>query len=138
MIAVGEAARAAAGGAELPAALRTRWAAWCSSAGLEPAPEPRADVPLTPGQRLRVVREIVRLPDGPGRRIWAVNGHAFPIGGAAGERIAQQLRPGSELTVGELCRAVGTDEDNSVVTALLRKLYRLRGIELADAERTDG
>ncbi|MGC0417155.1 hypothetical protein [Embleya sp. AB8] len=138
MLAVGAAARAAAGGAALPAALRTRWAAWCSSAGLEPAPEPRADVPLAPGQRLRVVRTIVRLPDGPGRRIWAVNGHAFPIGGAAGERIARQLWPGRELTVGELCRAAGADEDNAVVTALLRKLYRLRGIDLIDAERTDG
>lgn len=138
MIAVGEATRAAVGGAQLPAALRTRWAAWCSSAGLEPAPEPRADVPLVPGQRLRVVRAIVRVPDGPGRRIWAVNGHAFPIGGAAGERIAQQLWPGRELTVGELCRAVGADEHNGVVTALLRKLYRLRGIDLTGDERTDG
>lgn len=138
VIAVGEATRAAVGGAQLPAALRTRWAAWCSSAGLEPAPEPRADVPLVPGQRLRVVRAIVRVPDGPGRRIWAVNGHAFPIGGAAGERIAQQLWPGRELTVGELCRAVGADEHNGVVTALLRKLYRLRGIDLTGDERTDG
>ncbi|NUR58389.1 MAG: hypothetical protein HOV87_06810, partial [Catenulispora sp.] len=132
------AVRAAAGGAQLPAALRTRWAAWCSAAGLEPVPEPRADLALTPGHRLRVGHAIVRLPDGPGRWIWAVNGHAFPIGGAAGERIAEQLRPGRELTVGELCRAVGADEHNGAVTALLRRLYRLRGIELAGSERTDG
>ncbi|MER5637954.1 hypothetical protein ABT095_13470 [Kitasatospora sp. NPDC002227] len=138
MLAIGEAARAAAAGAELPAALRTRWAAWCSSAGLEPAPEPRADVALVPGQRLRVVREIVRQPDGPGRRIWAVNGHAFPVGGEAGERIARHLLPGRELTVSQLCEAVGADERNGAVTALLRKLYRLRGIELADSGRTDG
>ncbi|MER5728314.1 hypothetical protein ABT084_08120 [Streptomyces sp. NPDC002138] len=140
MIAVGAAARAAAGGPELPAALRTRWAAWCSSAGLEPVPEPRADVALGPGQRFRVARAIVRTPDpdAPGRRIWAVNGHAFPIGGAAGERIAQQLAPGRVLTAGELCRAVGTDEHNGAVTALLRTLYRLRAIDLADGERTDG
>ncbi|MFG2695928.1 hypothetical protein [Kitasatospora sp. NPDC048407] len=137
MVAVGEAARAAAGGAELPAALRTRWAAWYSTAGLEPAPEPRADVPLTPGHRLRVAGGIVRLPDGPGRWIWAVNGHTFPIAGAAGERIAQQLRPGRELTVGELCRAVGADEHNGAVTALLRKLHRLRAIDLTGGERTD-
>ncbi|MFD8478428.1 hypothetical protein [Kitasatospora sp. NPDC059673] len=138
VVAVGEAARAAAGGAELPAALRTRWAAWCSSAGLEPAPGPRAEVPLTPGQRLRVMPGIVRLPDGPGRWIWAVNGHVFPVGGAAGERIAQQLRPGRELTVGELCRAVGADEHNGAVTALLGTLHRLRGIDLTDGGRTDG
>ncbi|MEV7119634.1 hypothetical protein [Kitasatospora griseola] len=138
VVAVGEAARAAAGSTELAAALRARWAAWWSSAGLEPVPGPRADVPLGPEQRLRVVGGIVRLPDGPGRWIWAVNGHAFPIGGAAGERIAQQLRPGRELTVGELCRAVGADEHNRAVTALLRKLHALRGIDLTDGERTDG
>lgn len=138
VVALGEAVRAAAGGAQLPAALRTRWAAWCSSAGLEPVPEPRADLALTAEHRLRVGQAIVRLPDGTGRWIWAVNGHAFPIGGAAGERIAEQLRPGRELTVGELCRAVGADEHNGAVTALLRRLYRLRGIDLAGSERTDG
>ena len=138
VLAAGEAVRAAAGGVELPSALRTRWAAWWSSAGLDPAPGPRADVPVTPEQRLRVVRGIVRLPDGPGRWIWAVNGHAFPIGGAAGERIAQQLWPGRELTVGELCRAVGADEHNGTVAALVRKLHRLRGIDLTDSGRTDG
>ncbi|MBD0838559.1 hypothetical protein [Streptomyces sp. TRM68416] len=135
-LAIGEAARAAAGGPELPAALRTRWAAWCSSAGLEPAPDPREDVTLAPGQRLRVVREILRQPDGLGRRIWAVNGHAFPVGGAAGELIAQQLPLGRELTVDELCGAVGVDAQNAAVTALLRKLYRLRGIEPAEAAET--
>ncbi|GAA3017900.1 hypothetical protein GCM10020229_31430 [Kitasatospora albolonga] len=133
MLAIGEAARAAAGGPELPAALRTRWAAWRSSAGLEPAPEPREDVALVPGQRLRVVREVLRQPDGPGRRIWAVNGHAFPIGGAAGELVAQELAVGRELTLAELCRAVGADERNAAVTALLRKLYRLRAIELTES-----
>ncbi|WP_083646972.1 hypothetical protein [Kitasatospora sp. CB01950] len=136
--AVGEAVRAAAGGEELAAALRVRWAAWCSSAGLDPVPEPRADVPLAPGQRLRVVSDIVRVPDGPGRWIWAVNGHAFPIGGAAGERIARQLEPGREPTVGELCRAVGADEHNGAVTALLRTLHRLRGVDLTDGGRADG
>ncbi|MFJ5229279.1 hypothetical protein ACIQBJ_05190 [Kitasatospora sp. NPDC088391] len=132
LLAVGEAVRAAADGPELPAALRTRWAAWCSSAGLEPAPDPRPGVPLGPGRRLRVVRPLLRLPDGPGRRIWAVDGHAFPVGGAAGERIAQQLWPGRELTVGELCRAVGADERNTAVLALLGKLHRLRAVDLAD------
>ncbi|KDN82358.1 hypothetical protein KCH_58650 [Kitasatospora cheerisanensis KCTC 2395] len=136
--AVGEAVRLLAGGAELPTALRTRWAAWWSAAGLDPAPDPRAGVPVHPGQRLRVLREVVRVPDGPGRRIWAVNGHAFPIGGAAGERIAEQLRPGRELTVAELCRAVGADEHNAAVLALLRRLHTLRGIDLADGGRTDG
>ncbi|MFJ1751886.1 hypothetical protein [Kitasatospora sp. NPDC088134] len=130
LLAVGEAARAAAGGPELPAALRTRWAAWCSSAGLEPAPEPRAEVPLVPGQLLRVVRPVLRLPDGPGRRLWAVAGTAFPVGGAAGEKIAQQLWLGRELTVGELCRAVGADERNAAVLALLGKLHRLRAVDL--------
>ncbi|MFD8594371.1 hypothetical protein ACFV1L_05170 [Kitasatospora sp. NPDC059646] len=136
--AVGEAVRRAAGGADLPAALRTRWAAWRSSAGLDPVPEPRAAVPVHPGQRLRVLREVVRVPDGPGRWIWAVNGHAFPIGGAAGERIAEQLRPGRGSTVAELCRAVGADERNAAVLALLRKLHTLRGIDLTDGGRTDG
>ncbi|NUP51770.1 MAG: hypothetical protein HOW97_31300 [Catenulispora sp.] len=138
VVALGEAVRAAAEGAQLPAALRTRWAAWCSSAGLEPVPDPRADIALTPGHRLRVAHAIVRLPDGPGRWIWAVNGHTFPIGGAAGERIAEQLWPGRELTLGELCRAVGADEHNEAVNALLRRLYRFRGIDLAGSERTDG
>lgn len=136
--ALGEAVRAAAGGARLPAALLTRWAACRSAAGLEPAPGPRADVALTPGHRLRVVRAIERLPDGQGRWIWAVNGHAFPIGGAAGERIAAQLRPGREMTVAELCRAVGADARDGAVTALLRRIHRLRGIDLAGGERTDG
>lgn len=88
---------------------------------------------LAPGQRLRVVREVLRQPDGPARRIWAVNGHAFPIGGAAGELIAQELTVGRELTLAELCRAVGADERNAAVTALLRKLYRLRAIELTES-----
>ncbi|MGW4382427.1 hypothetical protein [Kitasatospora sp. NPDC004531] len=137
VLAVGEAVRAAVGGAELPAALRARWAACWSAAGLEPVPDPRPELPLAPGQRLRVAGEILRLPDGPGRRLWAVNGHTFPIGGTAGEHIAEQLWPGRELTVAELCRAVGADEHNAAVTALLRKLYRLRAIDLTGGERTD-
>ncbi|MFD7020175.1 hypothetical protein [Streptomyces sp. NPDC059928] len=98
---VGEAAGAAPAEGAPPRALRARWAALRSTAGLDPAPPPRPSAPPASRRRFRVAEEIVRIPDGPGRWIWAAGGHAFPVGGAAGVRLAEQLTPGRELTVAE-------------------------------------
>ncbi|MFE0683840.1 hypothetical protein ACFW17_23910 [Streptomyces sp. NPDC058961] len=129
---VGEAAGAALAQGGPARTLRLRWAALRSAAGLDPAPPPRPSTPPAVGRRFKVVGEIVRIPDGPGRWIWAAGGHAFPVGGAAGERIAEQLIPDRELTVAELCRAVGADEHNTAVPALLGKLVGLRAVEMLD------
>ncbi|MEV6726765.1 hypothetical protein AB0M94_38300 [Streptomyces xanthochromogenes] len=131
---VGKAAGAVMEGPEAERALRMRWAALRSAAGLDPAPPPRPSAPPAPGQRIRVLREIVRIPDGPGRWIWAAEGHALPVSGAAGERIAEQLRAGRELTVTSLCEAVGADEHNTVVPALLAKLAGWRAVEVLDED----
>ncbi|MFE9537201.1 hypothetical protein [Streptomyces sp. NPDC006691] len=129
---VGEAAGAALAEGGPARALRARWAALRSAAGLDPAPPPRPSAPPAAGRRFKVVEEIVRIPDGPGRWIWAAGGHSFPVGGAAGKRIAEQLTVGRELTVAELCHAVGADEHNTAVPALLGKLAGLRAVEMLD------
>ncbi|MCT9089854.1 hypothetical protein N4G70_13380 [Streptomyces sp. ASQP_92] len=131
---VGEAAGAAMKDEHLARALRVRWAALRSSAGVDPAPPPRPTAPPAPGCRIKVVREIIRIPDGPHRWIWAAEGHAFPVGGSAGARIAEQLVPGRDLTVAQLCRTVGADENNTAVLSLVAKLAGLRAIELLDEE----
>jgi hypothetical protein len=74
-----------------------------------------------------VTGEIARLPDGPHRVLWAANGHAFPLGGGAGERLFDLLSPGAERTAGELCAASGAPPE--AVAALVRTLYRLRVVE---------
>ncbi|MGW2863123.1 hypothetical protein [Streptomyces sp. NPDC001205] len=127
---VGEAAGAALAEGGPARALRARWAALRSAAGLDPAPPPRPSSPPASERRFKVVGEIVRIPDGPGRWFWAADGHAFPVSGAAGERIAEQLIVGRELTVAELCRAIGADEHNAPVPALLAKLAGLRAVEV--------
>ncbi|MET7640724.1 hypothetical protein [Streptomyces sp. NPDC005438] len=136
---VGEELRTVVEGEELRRTLRVRWAALRSAAGLEPIPEPREAVALTPEARIRRVGEIVRMPDGPGREVWAVNGNVFTLPGAAGDRIWSALGDGGETDVASVCRALGGDgsgdsrNDRSVL-ALLDRLYRLRGIDLVEGE----
>lgn len=131
---VGEAAGAVMKDEHLARALRVRWAALRSAAGLDPAPPPRPTAPPAPGRRIEVVRDIVRIPDGPNRWIWAAEGHAFPVGGSAGARLAEHLVPGRNLTSSQLCRSVGADEHNTAVLALVTKLAGLRAVELLDEE----
>lgn len=112
---------------DLVRTLRRRSLVRRSAAGLEPAPPPRSPVAIDAGQSVRVTGEIVRMPDGPGRALWAVHGHAFPLGGEAGERLFELLRPGAECTVDDLCAASGAPPD--AVGALVRTLYRLHAVE---------
>lgn len=112
---------------DLVRTLRRRSLVRRSAAGLEPAPPPRFPMAIERGQSIRVTGEIVRMPDGPGRELWAVHGHAFPLGGEAGERLFQLLRPGAECTIDDLCAASGAPPDE--VGALVRILYRLHAVE---------
>ncbi|MGW1193328.1 hypothetical protein [Streptomyces sp. NPDC002559] len=131
--ALGEELRTAADGERLRRMLRVRWAALRSAAGLEPIPVPREGVPMTPRTRIRRSGEIVRMPDGPGREVWAVNGNVFTLPTAAGDRVFAVLRDGGETGVADVCRALGDDGTNDrSVLALLDKLYRLRGIDVVE------
>lgn len=114
---------------ELARTLRHQWAARRSAAALEPPPPPLPESSLGPRDRIRAVHEIVVMPDGPGRAVWAVNGHLLPVSGSAGERILRLLPAGAETSVDELSRAIGAGERNDSVLALLRALHRLRAIE---------
>ncbi|MEK0097775.1 hypothetical protein WDA79_04525 [Streptomyces sp. A475] len=110
--------------------LRVSWAARRSAAGLEPAPPPRPAVPLEPGLRVRASAELLRIPDGPGRAVWAANGHTLEVEGAGPERVRKRLRSGVALTIGELGR--GSRMSAGALIPLLSDLHRLRAIELVD------
>ncbi|MFF2248064.1 hypothetical protein [Streptomyces sp. NPDC058142] len=112
--------------------LRVSWAARRSAAGLEPAPPPRPAVPLTPGLRVRASAELFRIPDGPGRAVWAANGHTLAVEGAGPERVRKWLRPGVTLTIGELGR--GSRMSAERLTPLLSDLHRMRAIELVGGD----
>jgi hypothetical protein len=133
LTALGDELRTAVDGEQLRRMLRVRWAALRSAAGLEPIPVPRDGVAMTRGSRLRRSGEIVRMPDGAGHVVWAVNGNVFTLPAAAGERVFAALGGGEDTSVDEVCRALGADGDTgneARVLALLDKLYRLRGIDV--------
>ncbi|MCF6466990.1 hypothetical protein FAF44_00995 [Nonomuraea sp. MG754425] len=130
LTALGDELRAVVDGDGLRRLLRVRWAALRSAAGLEPIPVPREGVPMTGETRVRRSGEIVRMPDGPGHEVWAINGNVFTLPGAAGDRVLAALRDGEETTVAEVCHAIGAG-DRSVL-ALLDRLYRLRGIDVVE------
>ncbi|MFD7181685.1 hypothetical protein ACFV90_17005 [Streptomyces sp. NPDC059904] len=112
--------------------LRVSWAARRSAAGLEPVPPPRPAVPLTSGLRVRASAELFRIPDGPGRAVWAANGHTLAVEGAGPERVRKWLRPGVTLTIRELGR--GSRMSAERLTPLLSDLHRMRAIELVGGD----
>ncbi|MFP8885360.1 hypothetical protein [Streptomyces mangrovi] len=141
LTALGGELRTLVGGEQLNRTLRVRWAALRSAAGLEPIPVPREGVPLTRHTRIRRTGEIVRMPDGPGQVVWAVNGNVFSLPRAASDRVYPALGDGEETGVADVLRAMGAggdgDDDgdgdgDQGVLALLDKLYRLRGIDVAE------
>ncbi|BCL17364.1 hypothetical protein [Micromonospora sagamiensis] len=116
---------------DLTRTLRVRWAARVSAGGLEPVPAPRDPARLAAGQWVCRTAEVVRMPDGRSRWIWAANGHAFTVQGAAG-RLLRRLRPDVPVRVDDLC---GTDEDgrpDAGALGLLTTLHRLRAVEVTD------
>ncbi len=78
------------------------------------------------------------MADGPAHEVWAVEGNVFTLPRAAGDRVYEALGDGGETGADEVCRALAADGDGNAATvlALLDKLYRLRGIDLVDEERT--
>ncbi|MBZ3913439.1 hypothetical protein [Streptomyces acidiscabies] len=126
---LGDDLRDLVGGERLRRTLRVRWAALRSAAGLEPIPAPRDAVPLAPDTPIRLTGEIVRMPDGPRHEVWAVNGNVFTLPTAAADRVYGALRGGERTRVAEVCHALGDDKN---VLALLERLYRLRGLDLAE------
>jgi hypothetical protein len=100
--------------ADVERSLRVAWAKRVSAAALDPVP-PGQESDLAVGQRVRSAARIVRMPDGD-RWIWAMNGHAFVIGG--GEALLDQLA-GGELEV----------RDDAYLP-LLRRLHSLRAVEV--------
>ncbi|KUO15573.1 hypothetical protein [Streptomyces dysideae] len=134
LTALGDELREIVDGEQLRRMLRVRWAALRSAAGLEPIPVPREGIPMTRQTRVRRSSEIVRMPDGPGHEVWAVNGNVFTLPKAASDRVFAALHNGEETSVAEVCRAIGggADKNDKSVLALLDKLYRLRGIDVAE------
>ncbi|MER5955534.1 hypothetical protein [Streptomyces sp. NPDC001893] len=112
--------------------LRVSWAARRSAAGLEPAPPPRPAVPLEPGLRVRASAELFRVPDGPGRAVWAANGHTLTVEGVGPERVRNLLRSEAALTTRELGR--GSRMPAGTLIPLLSDLHRIRAIELVDGD----
>ncbi|MEU3839406.1 hypothetical protein AB0E88_05170 [Streptomyces sp. NPDC028635] len=131
----GAALREVTGEDRLGVVLRVLWARRVSAAALEPAPAPRPPVRLAPGDRLRPASPVVRmaLDEGQGC-VWAVDGHAFSLRGALGERVLDLLREHGTRTVADLCAAAGPGREHQVL-ALLEKLHTLRGVDTAG--RTD-
>ncbi|WP_163507247.1 hypothetical protein [Fodinicola acaciae] len=112
--------------------LRVQVAKRRSAGGLEPVPPPRAAVELTVRDRVRRTADVLRLPDGPGRWIWAVNGHGVPLAGSAAERVLAELPMHRDVLIGDLCQAVGAGDRSGSVTALLGMFYRLHAIQLVE------
>ncbi|MFD3561318.1 hypothetical protein ACFWVU_16795 [Streptomyces sp. NPDC058686] len=132
---VAGAARLFAGLAACPETARelsVAWAARRSAAGLEPAPPPRPAVPLDPGLRIRTSAELFRIPDGPGRSVWAANGHTLAVEGTAPDRVRDRLRPGRALEITELSRCSGMPMETLI--PLLSDLHRIRAIELTNGD----
>lgn len=113
-------------------ALRSGWAARRSAAGLDPAPPPRPGVDLGDRAVVRGDEEVVRVPDGYGRTVWAAGGQAVSVGGSAAERILAALPPDRPVTANQVAEAAGAAGNPDPVRALLGTLYRLRAVELAD------
>ncbi|MBD9724226.1 hypothetical protein IHE70_13535 [Streptomyces sp. ID-01-6.2a] len=114
--------------------LSALWARRVSAAGLEPAPDARPPVRLSPDDRLRPASAVVRMPLDDGQTwLWAVDGHAFSLRGTLGERVLGRLRQGDTPTVRDLCAVAGPGHDEAVV-ALLEKLYTLRGVDVDGRE----
>ncbi|MFF7245832.1 hypothetical protein ACFZBU_18220 [Embleya sp. NPDC008237] len=120
--------------AELERAVRRRWAARRSAAGLEPVPEPRPATDLGPGadSRVRLGAQVLRVPEGANREVWAVNGLLLPVRGTLAARVLAELDPERAIPVRDLLARVGAAghparEDG--VLALLRALYRTRALE---------
>ncbi|ULR55682.1 hypothetical protein [Streptomyces deccanensis] len=118
--------------------LSALWARRVSAAGLEPAPDARPPVRLSPDDRLRPASAVVRMPLDDGQTwLWAVDGHAFSLRGTLGERVLGRLRQGDTPTVRDLCAVTGPGHDDAVV-ALLEKLYTLRGVDVDIDMSVDG
>jgi hypothetical protein len=115
---------------ELARMLRIKWAARRSAGALEPVPPPRSGDAFGAEQRIRLAGEVVRLPDGPNRWIWAVNGHVFQVQGVGGERILADLRERHGVEMSRLCSTADGEYSQGALT-LLRRLYSLRGVEMA-------
>ncbi|WBQ08037.1 hypothetical protein [Kribbella sp. CA-293567] len=94
--------------------LRVQWAKRISAGALEPVPAPRRS-DLVPGQRVRSVARVYRQPDDD-KFLWAVNGHAFTVGG--GDELLAELRDG-EFAV----------RDDAYLP-LVRRLHALRAVEV--------
>ncbi|MFD3473337.1 hypothetical protein [Streptomyces sp. NPDC058695] len=112
--------------------LRVAWAARRSAAGLEPAPLPRPAVPLDPGLRVRASAELFRTPDGPGRAVWAANGHTLAVEGPGAERVRNRLWSERAFTIRELGR--GSRMPAEKLIPLLSDLHHIRAIELVDGD----
>ncbi|WP_433181805.1 hypothetical protein [Actinoallomurus sp. CA-150999] len=124
LVAAGEALSGAAGDPELNRILRVQWARRVSACGLEPVPDPGAPAALTPDHLVRLTGEVIRMPDGPGAALWAVNGHVFAVRGTSADGLLDRLR--TPVTVGEL--TAGGDG----LLPLLHRLSALRGIEVLE------
>ncbi|MEV6283594.1 hypothetical protein [Kribbella sp. NPDC051770] len=94
--------------------LRVQWASRVSAAALEPVPAPQRSE-LAAGQRVKQTAPIYRMPDGD-RWLWAVNGHAFAIGG--GDALLAELERGE------------VDVRDDAYLPLLRRLHSLRAVEV--------
>jgi hypothetical protein len=114
-------------------ALRIIWARRVSACGLEPVPPPDKAPPLRDSHRVRSApsANIVRMQDGPGEWIWAVNGHAFPgLGAPAAKRLLQALASDEPRSVAELTRLARSEGAREV----LETLHRLRGLQVVSGE----
>ncbi|WP_130796323.1 hypothetical protein [Streptomyces otsuchiensis] len=130
--AIGELTKALVHGDAVERTLRARWAARRSAAGLEPAPAPAPASGLTAGTPVRLSGEIVHLGDGPGRTLWAVNGHLLPLSGRVPALLHQRLTSASApVTARELNETLGAPPGSAGVLPLLRALDRLRALTVA-------
>lgn len=100
--------------AEVERSLRVQWASRVSAAALEPVPKPQQSE-LVAGQRVRATAPVYRMPDGD-RWLWAVNGHAFAIGG--GDALLAELERGE------------VEARDDAYLPLLRRLHSLRAVEV--------
>ncbi|WP_432937852.1 hypothetical protein ACQPXM_25955 [Kribbella sp. CA-253562] len=100
--------------AEVERSLRVQWASRVSAGALEPVPAPQRSE-LVAGQRVKAAAPVYRMRDGD-RWLWAVNGHAFTIGG--GDGLLAELKRGEVLA-----------RDDAYLP-LLRRLHSLRAVEV--------
>ncbi|WP_130796321.1 hypothetical protein [Streptomyces otsuchiensis] len=122
-----------AAGPDLERLLRHQWAARRSAGGLEPPPPPARDSPLDEDTPVRRIAEIIQLADGPGRSVWAVNGHLLPLGGGTPARLHHELATAQgPVTARELAQRLGAPAGSTAVLSLLRTLHRLRALTTDD------